>query len=79
MAQLVYSPDAAPSNFFLLGRLKGEMAEFTTSSLKTNDFEFRRVFEEIPKDTTSGLPGSNEQLGTCESTIAQIRKSLLPC
>jgi hypothetical protein len=46
-----YSPDAAPSNFFLFGYLKGEMAGFTVNSLAEVLSETRRTFQEISKET----------------------------
>jgi histone-lysine N-methyltransferase SETMAR len=46
-----YSPDVAPSDFFLLGHLKGEMADFTANSPADILSEIRRIFQEIPKET----------------------------
>jgi hypothetical protein len=40
----------APSNFFLLDRLKREMAGFTASSPEDIFSEIRHIFEEIPKE-----------------------------
>jgi hypothetical protein len=47
---LVYSPDIAPSNFFLFGYLKCEMAAFTASSLEDILSEIHRSFAEIPRE-----------------------------
>jgi hypothetical protein len=46
-----YSRDAAPSDFFLFGYLKGEMAGFTANSLSDILSEIRRIFHEISKET----------------------------
>jgi hypothetical protein len=45
------SPDVAPSNFFLFGHPKGEMASFTANSPADILSEIRRGFQEIPKET----------------------------
>jgi hypothetical protein len=46
-----YSPDVAPSDFFLFGHLKGEMGGFTANSPTGILSEIRRIFQEIPKET----------------------------
>jgi hypothetical protein len=46
-----YSSDAALSNFFLFGYLKGEMAGFTAKSPSDILSEVRRIFQEISKET----------------------------
>jgi hypothetical protein len=46
-----YSPDAAPSDFFLFDQLKGEMAGFTASSPADILSKIRRIFQEISKET----------------------------
>jgi hypothetical protein len=45
-----YSPDAAPSDFFLFGCLKGKMASFTANSRADILSEIRQIFQEISKD-----------------------------
>jgi hypothetical protein len=45
------SPDAAPSDFFLFGYLKGEMVSFTANSPADSLSEIRRIFPEISKET----------------------------
>jgi hypothetical protein len=42
-----HSPDAVPSDFFLFGYLKGEMAGFTANSPAGILSEIRRIFQEI--------------------------------
>jgi hypothetical protein len=44
-----YSLDVTPSNFFLFGHLKREMARFTVTSPEDIHSEIRQIFEEIPK------------------------------
>jgi hypothetical protein len=46
----VYSPDAAPSNFFLFSYLKGETAGFTANSFADILSDIRRIFQEISKE-----------------------------
>jgi hypothetical protein len=46
-----YSPDIAPSDFFLFGHVKGEMAGFTANSPADILSEIRRIFHEIPKES----------------------------
>jgi hypothetical protein len=46
-----HSPDFAPSDFFLFGHLKGQMAGFTANSPADILSEIRRNFQEIPKET----------------------------
>jgi hypothetical protein len=46
-----YSPDAAPSDFFLFGHLKREMIGFRASSPEEILCEIRRIFDQIPKET----------------------------
>jgi hypothetical protein len=46
-----YSPGTAPSDFFLFGYMKGEMAGLTANSLANIISEIRRVFQEISKET----------------------------
>jgi hypothetical protein len=46
-----YSPDIAPSDFFLFGHLKGEMTGFTWNSPADILSEIRRIFQEIPKES----------------------------
>jgi hypothetical protein len=50
-----YSPDVAPSDFFLFGRLKREMAGFTASSPENILAEIPRIFGEIPKETLAAV------------------------
>jgi histone-lysine N-methyltransferase SETMAR len=52
-----YSPDAAPSDFFLFGNQKGEMADFTANSLTDFISEIRRIFQEISKETLVAVHG----------------------
>jgi hypothetical protein len=47
----VYSPDAAPCDFFLFGYLKGEMAGFTVDLPVDILSEIRRIFQEISEKT----------------------------
>jgi hypothetical protein len=47
---LAHSPDAALSDFFLFGYLKGKMAYFTANSLTDILSEIRRIFQENSKD-----------------------------
>jgi hypothetical protein len=47
----VYSPDAAPSDCFLFGYLKGEMTGFTANSPTDVLSEIGRIFQEISKET----------------------------
>jgi hypothetical protein len=42
-----YSHDAAPSDFFLFGSLKGEIAGFTANSPADILSEIRRIFQKI--------------------------------
>jgi hypothetical protein len=44
-------PDAAPSDFFLFGSLKGEIADFTTNSPENILSEIRRIVHEISKES----------------------------
>jgi hypothetical protein len=58
-----YSPDTAPSDFFLFGYLKGEMAGFPANSPAYILSEIRQTFQEISKRSswlcmTSGSHGS---------------------
>jgi hypothetical protein len=46
-----YSYDAAPSDFFLFGCLKGQMAGFTGNSPADILSAIRRIFQEISKET----------------------------
>jgi hypothetical protein len=46
-----YSPDAVPSDFFLFGSLKREMAGFTANSPAYLLSEIRGIFQEISKET----------------------------
>jgi hypothetical protein len=46
-----YSPAAVPSDFFLSGCLKAEMAGFTANSPADIRFKIRRIFQEISKET----------------------------
>jgi hypothetical protein len=48
---LPYSPDAAPSDFFLFGCLKGETEGFTANSPVDFLSEIRGIFQEISKET----------------------------
>jgi hypothetical protein len=50
VAYLAYSRDSAPSDFFLFGYLKCEIAGFTASSAEDILSEIRRIFEKIPKE-----------------------------
>jgi hypothetical protein len=45
-----YSSDVAPSDFILLGYLKGEMAGFKANSSADILSEIRRIFQEISKE-----------------------------
>jgi hypothetical protein len=47
----VYSPDAAPSDLFLFGYVKGEMAGSTANSPVDILSEICRIFQEISKKT----------------------------
>jgi hypothetical protein len=47
----VSSPDAALTDLFLFGYLKGEMAGFTANSRPDILSEIRRIFQEISKET----------------------------
>jgi transposase len=51
VVHLAYSPDVAPSNFFLFGHLKGDMVGFTSNSPADILSEIHRPFQEIPKET----------------------------
>jgi hypothetical protein len=46
-----YSADAAPSDFFLFGYLKGEMAGFSANSPAGILSEIRWIFQETSKET----------------------------
>jgi hypothetical protein len=46
-----YSPDAAPSDFFLFDDLKGDMAGFAANSPADILSEIRRIVQEISKET----------------------------
>jgi hypothetical protein len=74
-----YSPDAAPSDFFFFGYLKGEMAGFTVNSPADILSEIRRISQEISQETlmgcmTSGSHGSNGQ-STTENTITRSKRN----
>jgi hypothetical protein len=45
VANPAYSPDAAPSDFFLFGYLNDEMASFTANSPADILCEIRRIFQ----------------------------------
>jgi hypothetical protein len=46
VAHPIHSLDGAPSDFFLLGHLRGEMAGFTASSAEDIPSVLRRIFED---------------------------------
>jgi hypothetical protein len=46
-----YYPDAAFSDFFLFGDLKGVIADFTANSPAEILSEIHRIFQEISKET----------------------------
>jgi hypothetical protein len=46
VVQPAHSPDAAPSNFFWFGHLKGEMSSFTVNSLSDILSAICRIFQE---------------------------------
>jgi hypothetical protein len=50
-----YSRDAAPSNFFMFGHLKGEMAGFSANSLADSLSEIRRIFQDISKESLAAV------------------------
>jgi hypothetical protein len=45
-----YSPDAAPSDFFLFGYLKGGMASLTANSPAAHFYEIHWIFQEISNE-----------------------------
>jgi hypothetical protein len=51
VVHLAYSPDVAPSDFFLFGHLTGEMAGFSANSRADILSEIRRIFQEMTKET----------------------------
>jgi hypothetical protein len=53
----VYSRDAVPSDFFLFGFMKGEMAGFTAKPPADILYEIHRIFQEISKETLMPVYG----------------------
>jgi hypothetical protein len=51
VAYPAYSPEAASSDFFLFGYLKGVRADFTANSPADILSEIHRIFQEISKKT----------------------------
>jgi hypothetical protein len=51
-----YAPDAALSDFFLFGCLKGEIRGFTANAPADIFSEIRRIFREISKKTFVAVP-----------------------
>jgi hypothetical protein len=47
VVHLAYSPNTAPSDFFLFGHLKADMAGFAANSPLDILSEIRRIFQEI--------------------------------
>jgi hypothetical protein len=50
-----YSPDGAPSDLFLFGHLKSEMARFTAGSAEDILSVIPRIFERIPKEIPTAV------------------------
>jgi hypothetical protein len=53
-----YSPDLAPSDFFLFGTLKTELQNYEIHNREHLILAIRAIFDEIPKETLNSVYAS---------------------